>query len=106
MIDSEAQARVATAIRRSRELWGAEFHMRLVQEECAELIAAINQYDRGRGTLEEVAEEVADVVLVIGAARAIVGETLVDGFVLGKLQRLEERIAKNSEHHAHVLRKR
>lgn len=79
--------------------------MRLLQEECAELIAAVNQFDRGRCSIEKVAEEVADVGLMIVAARGICGEALVEGLVIKKLERLEQRIKEDSEKHDALLRR-
>ena len=92
------QAHVAEVVNAARAKWGDAFHMRLAQEECAELIVAINHFHRERCSWEKLAEEIADVILIIGAARAIVGESLVDRFVVEKLARLERRVAEDSEH--------
>lgn len=100
----ELKERIIRATTQAQALWGKEFHMRLGQEECAEFIAAVNHFDRGRCSIDKVAEEVADALLALGAARIICGEELVDSFVLQKLERLERRIAEDSEKHDEILR--
>jgi NTP pyrophosphatase (non-canonical NTP hydrolase) len=48
------------------EKWGLEAQLRMLQEECAELIVAISHLTRGRDkALREVAEEMADVRIVL-----------------------------------------
>lgn len=48
------------------EKYGKEKQMRQLQEECAELIAAINHHFRGRdNNLDETIEEIADVTLML-----------------------------------------
>lgn len=62
-------------------------------EECAELITVLNQhYFRGRKTVAEVADEIADVEIMCGQLRAMVGDTLVDLAVAQKADRLEARL--------------
>lgn len=74
------------------EKWGYKCQMGMVIEECAELIAAIQQYDRGRITEEQVAEEIADVMITTAQARLIVSPEIVDGFVKSKIERLRGRL--------------
>lgn len=48
------------------EKFGKEKQMRQLQEECAELIAAINHHFRGRDdNLDETIEEMADVSIML-----------------------------------------
>ena len=54
--------------------WGAESQLRMAQEECGELIAAINRFDRERCWPEAVAEEIADVMITCEQAALLVGE--------------------------------
>lgn len=63
-----------------------------LQEECAELIAAVNQYSYGRLASDELATEIADVLLMAVQAVEIVGEELVLGAVKTKLARLTRRL--------------
>jgi len=45
--------------------WGLEKQLRMVQEECSELILAVSHYLRGRkGSHENLIEELADVRLI------------------------------------------
>lgn len=84
--------RLARACERAVELWGAEKQWRMVQEECGELIAEVNRFDRGRAVVAELAEEVADVTIVAAQARSMLGAAVVDAAIIRKLERLEKRI--------------
>ena len=54
------------------EIEGYEHQIRQAQEECAELIAALNHFCRGRrGATDEVAEEMADVEILLLQLRKI-----------------------------------
>lgn len=72
-----------------------EDNLNQLQEECAELIVAVNHYRRGRITLMELAEEIADVYLMSsvieellnGEHRGIVQEQL-----LIKVEKLRSKI--------------
>jgi NTP pyrophosphatase (non-canonical NTP hydrolase) len=86
-----AEQRVNDAAEKAVRLWGREAQLRQLQEECCELGAAVNQFFRGRLTEEELAAEIADVLITVGQARRILGRT-VDLIVLEKLERLELRI--------------
>jgi NTP pyrophosphatase (non-canonical NTP hydrolase) len=92
MTPEQVQARVSAAVHNAIKAWGTEAQWRQVQEECAELIAAINRLDRGRVTLDDVADEIADVILCMGTARVLVGCARVDARVIAKLERLERRL--------------
>lgn len=73
--------------------WGNASQLRmLLQEECGELVAAVNQHDRGRLSDAMVAGEVADVLIMAAQARLILGEELVDRIMRMKLRRLEQRL--------------
>lgn len=85
------QERIQRACVVALEKWAAAPQWRMLQEECAELIAAINQYDRGRVTEDRVAEEVADVLIMVAQARVLLGDR-VDAWLRAKLERLERRL--------------
>jgi NTP pyrophosphatase (non-canonical NTP hydrolase) len=93
---SQQQARLRTAAERAVTLWGREKQLRQLTEECGELIAAVNQHERGRITDDELAAEVADVLICIAQARYVIGQS-VDAQVSDKLARLEQRIGEAIE---------
>ena len=87
-------------IRRSRwRLWAA----RLLQtvEECAELIQAINKWRRAQNresikdAVDHLAEEAADVIIMMEQIKIMVGEPKVNWWIEFKLQRLEERLEES-----------
>lgn len=81
-------------LRSALDAWGTEPQLRQLQEECGELIAAINHFCRGReGSAEELAEEVADVLLVAMQIREL-APALVDLFLNSKLLRVRSKIER------------
>lgn len=80
------------------ELWGVEAQVMMVIEECGELIQALAQKYRGRGTPLGVAGEVADVQIMTEQMARIIekgyGQDLVGPMKEGKLKRLSERVEK------------
>lgn len=94
-----AEERVNAATASAVRLWGAPKQLRQLTEECGELVAAVNQYERGRITAEELAAEIADVLIMVLQARCIIPK--VDVYVDCKLERLEVRIA-HAQHAAEV----
>lgn len=73
--------------------WGAEAQFDQAVEECAELIATIKHLRRGRVDETAVAEELADVYLMIGQLVYMIGEAQVAAAVERKLSRLREHLA-------------
>jgi len=71
---------------------GSINQLRQAQEEAGELIAAINQYSRGRIGPSVLAEEIADMEIMIEQARVIVGDAAVDEHKKFKLQRLRAMV--------------
>lgn len=43
----------------------------MAQEECGELIVAISHYQRARGTINDLIEEIADVEIMLGQLKII-----------------------------------
>lgn len=74
------------------ELWGEEAQLMMAIEEMGELIQKIGHLCRGRCTVIDVAEEVADVEIMMRQLREIVGDELVECAMAEKLDRLEKRI--------------
>lgn len=51
---------------RALKKYGIENQLRQLQEECAELITAVNHYLRGRDSnCDELSEEIADVIIMV-----------------------------------------
>jgi NTP pyrophosphatase (non-canonical NTP hydrolase) len=93
----------AQLYRRAVEAWGAEAQMRILQEKCGELIAAINRSHRGRCTRESVAEELADVLICCAQIRLLVGSEEVEIALAGKLERLAKRLDEYELQRAHEV---
>ena len=88
---------------------GEENQMRQTQEELAELIVAINKYERAIKDKEhplwinyarkEVIEEIADVLIMLDAVKKIldIQDEEIEYFRTFKLNRLLDRLKKESE---------
>ena len=57
------------------ELWGEDFQIDLLIEECAELIEALSIHGIGSA---QVVDEVADVQIMVSQARMMVGDAMVE----------------------------
>lgn len=73
--------------------WGAEAQYDQAVEECAELIAALKHLRRGRVGEAVVAEELADVFLMVGQLVYMLGEDRVAAALDRKVARLRELLA-------------
>ncbi len=75
--------------------WGVEPQLRQVQEECAELIAAINRDARGRpGARANLLEEAGQAFLMLLQVREIVGHKDFDLAVRAAEIKTRERLAE------------
>jgi NTP pyrophosphatase (non-canonical NTP hydrolase) len=77
--------------------FGINTQSRVFVEECAEAIVEVmHYYNRGRGTLDDVASELADVEIMLAQMKLIVnneaGEDLVENYKQVKLLRLETNL--------------
>ncbi len=79
------------------DVWGIAAQVGMCNEECGELIVALNQFDRGRVTIDDVASEVADVILMMAQLRSLVGPERVDAALDAKMERFMERAGKAHE---------
>lgn len=77
----------------SLEKWGAEAQYDQAVEECAELIAVLKHFRRGRVGEAEVVAELADVVLMVGQLAYMFGEEKVERAVEGKIAKLRALLA-------------
>lgn len=70
------------------ECWGIDAQYDQAIEECAELIAALKHYKRGKIPCEAVIDELADATLMLGQLRWMFGNDLVDAAIKKKLEKL------------------
>lgn len=80
--------------RRALERWGVQAQATKAVEELGELLTALSRYPR-RATAEEVADEIADVLIMCRQLSMIVADELVAQRVAAKLQRLSARLSAN-----------
>jgi NTP pyrophosphatase (non-canonical NTP hydrolase) len=76
--------------------WGRDAQFEQVVEECAELIAAIKHFRRGKVAEQVVVNELADVLLMVGQMVYMLGEKAVHDAVAGKIEILKELLADRS----------
>jgi phenylalanyl-tRNA synthetase beta subunit len=83
---------------RARIVFDSSIQMKMIQCECAELIAAISRldidHDTGQYVVHNVINKVAGVQIMIEQARRLLGSKLVDREVHTKLSQLEHSIEK------------
>jgi NTP pyrophosphatase (non-canonical NTP hydrolase) len=73
--------------------WGQAAQVLMAMEECGELVAALPQYFfRDRIARDALASEIADVEIMIGQLRLMVGDSLVDLAKVEKLMRLKAHL--------------
>ncbi|NCO53301.1 MAG: antitoxin [Deltaproteobacteria bacterium] len=70
--------------------WGAEAQYEQMVEECAELIAALKHFQRGKIGRSELIDELADVRLMVGQLSWMLGEDQVHTAIEKKLVKLQE----------------
>jgi len=56
------------------EEWGLALQAMMLMEECGELIAKLNQWLRGRTTVDELMEEMVDVDIMLNQIRRAVND--------------------------------
>ena len=96
-----------TIFEQAVDQWGPDDRAMLLAEEAGELFAALNHWRRGRGTVAKVAEELADLTIVLDqipyviAAQGIDAEKfslMVGRFREQKLVRLKGIIEEEAAH--------
>lgn len=70
--------------------WGEEAQYDQAIEECAELIAALKHYKRGKIGRQEVIDELADVSLMLGQLSWMFGNQEVKQTIETKLEKLSQ----------------
>jgi hypothetical protein len=88
-----------TVFQRAIELWGEEAQIKMAIEECAELIVKLAKLGRFKNgsQIHEVAEEIADVEIMMSQLRLIFGNGCVDGAKSDKLLILLSRVIEGEE---------
>ena len=78
---------------RAIEEWGAEAQLWMVIEEMSELAKEICKYMRGKRNPDDIADEIADVTIMLEQARMIFDvDELVCAHMDTKIERLRDRI--------------
>jgi len=70
--------------------WGVEAQYEQMVEECAELIAALKHFQRGKVDQQTVINELADVTLMLGQLTWMFGPQQVEDAIQEKLVKLDE----------------
>lgn len=73
--------------------YGREAQMLKAVEELAELQVELLHHLGGRGDQSRLCSETADVLIMAGQLRLMLGSARVDGYVHSKLNRLDERMS-------------
>ncbi len=93
------QDEVKRAARAAVNKWGAEAQVRKTVEELAELQVELLHYLCGRGDYQHIAEEIADVMIMLEQLRLIYqNENSVNLWLDIKSRKLIERIESNDKH--------
>jgi len=74
------------------ETWGEQAQIDVLGEECSELSAEMSRVMRGRTDEEELAEEIADVEIMIEQMRRMLDESTIEKAKVQKLKRLRSRL--------------
>lgn len=81
--------------RASLAKWGLEGQYDQAVEECAELIAVLKHFRRGKADAEEVIAELADVTLMVGQLIHIFGQDRVQAAIDAKIEKLRKHLQEN-----------
>lgn len=78
------------------KLWGIDAQLGMLQEECGELVTAVNKYNRTKKEdSTNLVDEIADVFIMCAQAAIWVGEARVQKRIHEKVERLQDKIGKN-----------
>ena len=81
--------------------WGISAQKLMVIEEMSELTKEICKFERGKYNYEELAEEIADVLIMLQQLEIMLAlENEVDKQVIKKMARLEKRLDKYKKERA------
>lgn len=80
------------------EFWGYERQLRMLQEECAELILEASHYLRpDKCNFDKLVEELADVQLMVNQLSKFVGEDKVKAMMDVKSEYINEKLQEAKE---------
>ena len=79
------------------ERWGADAQYDQTIEECAELIAALKHFKRGKITRQAVIDELADATLMLGQLRWMFGTDQVDAAISKKIDKLNHLLTSTEK---------
>ena len=80
------------------ETFGIQNQLAMLQEECADLIAAVSHYNRGRsGALDNLIEDIADVSILLDQI-SLAADRDITSLKTWKLERLKARIIEKKLH--------
>lgn len=88
MSEKEFDETISLAIK----TYGEEAQTQMLFEEMAELQNALCKLSRGRGTADQVCEEIADVMIMCFQMAQIYGVVRVENWAQFKMNRLKERL--------------
>jgi NTP pyrophosphatase (non-canonical NTP hydrolase) len=77
-------------LKRAINKWGPQPQMMMGIEECSELIHEISKWFRGRES--NIAEELADTLIILRQISIYIGEENVIEFMDKKIERLQKRL--------------
>jgi NTP pyrophosphatase (non-canonical NTP hydrolase) len=95
--DGAQMSRLTDVCAEALKRYGAPAQVNMTKEECAELIVALSHFERGRGSKAEIAEEIADVAIMLEQMTLMLGPegpVMVSSKVTEKVIRLEERLKR------------
>lgn len=81
--------RYSEIYRKAIDKWGEQAQFGQAIEECAELIATLQHYARGKVDRKDVLRELADVYLMVGQLQYMFGEDELSKAVEEKVAKLE-----------------
>lgn len=79
-------------IQRAINYFGKEMQTQKALEEMAELTVELARRNTGRYDRVHVAEETADVMIMMEQMRLMIGPDLVDAFIRQKIERLDKKL--------------
>lgn len=83
-----------TTAEKALEIYGVDNQIIKLAEECGELLSAVSKRRSGRCDVDAVAEEIADVLIMLDQMQtAFECEEVVSKYIRYKLDRLENRLA-------------
>ncbi len=82
------------------DTWGIDAQYEQMVEECAELIAALKHFQRGKIDRQKVIDELADVSLMVGQLTWMFGQETVNQTIEDKLAKLNKLLSHSTQNHS------